>query len=78
VTLADLTRGQWGLVQGLSAQGTLRQRLLDLGLVPGTPVQALFAAKGGSPTAYYVRGSVFALRGDTASQVLVEPKEEAL
>jgi ferrous iron transport protein A len=72
VTLADLTRGQRGRVKDLRAHGLLRQRLLDLGLVPGTPIQVKFVGRGGSPAAYYLRGSLFALRRETAEQILVE------
>jgi ferrous iron transport protein A len=78
VTLADLAPGRWGTVHSLRAQGILRQRLLDLGLVPGTPVQLQFVDRGGTLAAYYVRGAVLALRRSTAEQVLVSPQGELL
>lgn len=45
MTLADLTRGQWGVVEMVSAEAVLRQRLFDLGLVPGTLVQVRFIGR---------------------------------
>jgi ferrous iron transport protein A len=76
VTLADLKQGQRAVVERVQAQGILGQRLLDLGLVPGTPVQAQFVGRGGSPVAYYVRGSLLALRRTTAAQVVVTKEED--
>ena len=73
MTLADLTRGQWGVVEMVSAEAVLRQRLFDLGLVPGT-LQVRFIGRKGNLAAYYVRGSVLALRRSTAQQVLIRSR----
>lgn len=76
MTLADLDRGQQGIVEALAAEGVLRQRLLDLGLVPGTCVQVQFVGAGGRLAAYRVRGSVFALRRAAAAHILIRAEEE--
>ena len=54
MTLADLESGRIGTIKCLSAVGIQRQRLLDLGLVPGTKVAMLFANPAGSPIAYLI------------------------
>ncbi|HHT41810.1 MAG TPA: ferrous iron transport protein A [Firmicutes bacterium] len=77
MTLADLTRGQWGVVEMVSAEAVLRQRLFDLGLVPGTLVQVRFIGRKGNLAAYYVRGSVLALRRSTAQQVLIRSEGDS-
>lgn len=64
--LADLKINEWGTVKTISAEGAQRQRLLDLGLVPGTKIKMLFFNPGGNPVAYLIRGAVIALRLDTA------------
>ena len=45
---------------------------MDLGLVPGTRIQALRQSPGGDPVAFNIRGAVIALRLDTASQVKIQ------
>lgn len=71
--LADLDPGQAAIVLAVLAPGQVGRRLLDLGLVPGTRVVALRRSPLGDPTAYAVRGTVIALRLDTAREILVQP-----
>ena len=73
MTLAHLRPGEVAIIQAVNTNGFLRQRLQDLGFLPGTPIQARFSSPSGDPVAYMVRGTVFALRRDTAAQVLVDP-----
>ncbi|MEW6524193.1 MAG: FeoA family protein [Bacillota bacterium] len=73
-SLAQLPLGAWGEV--VAVRGNHRQRLLDLGLVPGTRVRALRHSPLGDPTAYYIRGAVLALRKDQAKQVEIRPARE--
>ncbi len=46
--------------------------MLDLGLVNGTNVEALHKSPSGDPVAYYIRGSVIALRKEDAGKIFVE------
>jgi DtxR family Mn-dependent transcriptional regulator len=77
-TLADLPPGARGGVIGLSAscRGAERRRLLDLGFVPGSVVEARFASPAGDPTAYEVRGALVALRRDQACHVRIAAEGE--
>jgi DtxR family transcriptional regulator, Mn-dependent transcriptional regulator len=65
-------------VIGLSAscRGAERRRLLDLGFVPGSVVEARFASPAGDPTAYEVRGALVALRRDQACHVRIAAEGE--
>lgn len=56
----------------LTADGLIRRRLLDLGLIAGTEVTALTKSPSGDPVAYLIRGAVIALRSEDASKILVE------
>lgn len=51
--------------------GLERNRLLDLGLVPGTVLTVDLISPSGSPTAYRVRGASIALRREQAERVLI-------
>lgn len=74
-SLFDLSPGQTGVVLDLLIQGLTRRRLLDLGMVPGTRVEAVRRSPAGDPKAYRLRGSVIALREEEAKRILVQPEE---
>ena len=53
-------------------------RVLDLGLVPGTVVVAEMRSPLGDPVAYRVRGASVALRRDQARQITIaDPEHKA-
>ncbi|MEX1277377.1 MAG: metal-dependent transcriptional regulator, partial [Bacteroidota bacterium] len=73
LTLASLAIGERGMVTGLSpaCRGTQRRRLMDLGVVPGTMIEAELRSPGGDPTAYRIRGATIALRQQQADLVYI-------
>lgn len=71
MTLAQASGTEFRVV-GLTAEGSERLRLLDLGFVPGTPIQRLRTGPLGDPVAYLVRGAVIALRLEQAASIEVE------
>jgi DtxR family transcriptional regulator, Mn-dependent transcriptional regulator len=73
-SLADAAPGEtvWVVAISSACQGTQRRRLLDLGVVRGTPITAEMRSAGGDPTAYRIRGALIALRREQAAWVLVE------
>ena len=73
-TLAEVASGEVARVLGIhpSLQGPQRRRLLDLGLVPGTRVEAELTSASGDPVAFRVRGALIALRKDQARWILVD------
>lgn len=70
-SLNSLPIGQKGKVLALAAQGNERRRMLDLGLVQGTTVEALQKSPSGDPIAYFIRGAVIALRDEDARKITV-------
>lgn len=72
-TLNRLGCGIPAVVWALNTKGDMRRRLMDIGLTPGTAVEALFRSCSGDPVAYLIQGAVIALRNDDASTVLVKP-----
>ena len=72
--LSHLQPGESAVVLSISpvCRGLDRQRLLDLGLLPGTKVSVELIGPGGDPKAYRIRGALIALRDDQADRILVE------
>ena len=74
--LHELAPGQKGRVVALHTTGTMRRRLMDIGLTEHTVVQCLGRSPGGDPCAYWIRGAVIALRAKDTERVVVELVEE--
>lgn len=73
VRLCDLGPGEAGTVVRISprCRGAQRRRIMDLGIVPGTVVEAAFVSPTGDPVAYRVRSTLIALRSRQAADILV-------
>ncbi len=76
-TLADVPPGRAARVLFISqaCQGPQRRRLLDLGVVPDTVIEAEMSSAMGDPVAFRVRGALIALRREQADWIVVEPIE---
>lgn len=72
ITLDLLPIGRIGKVKHLLADRSIKRRLLDLGLITDTEVEALQKSPAGDPIAYYIRGAVIALRLKEAAKIVVE------
>jgi DtxR family Mn-dependent transcriptional regulator len=79
-TLASLKLGEIGEVIGISraSRGSERRRFLDLGILPGTLVEAELIGPGGDPTAYRLRETLIAFRREQAQMIRIKkvPTEE--
>lgn len=64
--------GAWGTVAAIDTSGTLKMRLRDFGLIPGTKVCRRYCSPGGSVAAIEMRGSVLALRSRDLHQIRVK------
>ena len=65
--------GQTVRVRELLSTGSMRRRLLDIGLIEGTRVECLHRSPSGDPAAYAIRGAVIALRDCDSASVSVTP-----
>ncbi len=72
LSLNKLPIGKRGTVSTLLFQGNCRRRMLDLGLVKGTKVEAVQKSPSGDPIAYAIRGAIIALRNEDASKIIIE------
>ncbi len=69
--LSRMPVGEVAVVHELRSTGSIRRRLLDIGLVEGTRVECLQKSPAGDPIAYLIRGAVIALRQEDAAAILV-------
>ena len=60
--LSELPIGATARIKKINLSGSIRQRLLDFGMVEHTPITHLQTACGGDPSAFFIRGTVIALR----------------
>lgn len=55
----------------IKAQGELRRRFFDLGIIEGTDIKVLYAGPFGDPRAYLIRGTVIAIREEECEDIEV-------
>lgn len=70
-SLAELRRGEIGVLDRLDVPADEARRLMELGFVPGHSVTAALRAPGGDPRVFQVDGSEVALRRETAARLLL-------
>ena len=75
MSLADVKPGRRAVVTKISAGGALRQRLLDMGVLPETPIDIERVGLGGDPFWVRCQGARLALRRSEAQSILVRPGE---
>lgn len=75
--MSELKTGQRGTVTEMLNGGEMRRRLLDLGFMHGSTVICAAISPLGDPTAFYIKGTVVAIRKKDASNILVTVVEGA-
>ncbi len=69
--LSELKPGKCAVVSEMLAEGSMRRRLLDIGLVENTVVECVGKSPGGGLSAYLIRGAVIALRPEDSCRISV-------
>jgi ferrous iron transport protein A len=69
--LSEIPRGVMAAVEEIEGGRSFRRRLLEMGLVPGTPVRVVNVAPLGDPLFIEVRGSQWSLRRNEAAEIHV-------
>ena len=72
MTLDQLQPGDVADVTVVGGQGPFRRRLMELGIIPGTPVERTGQAPMGDPLTFRVRGAVLCLRRTEAVTIEVD------
>lgn len=71
--LNSLDTGQSAIVGESRHTGAMRRRLMDIGLIRGTPVACVGRSPLGDPSAFRIRGAVIALRSRDAALIEILP-----
>jgi ferrous iron transport protein B len=74
-TLDRLPIGERAIIAAVRGEGALRDRLLDMGLTPGTQVMMRKVAPMGDPMELHLRGYELTLRGSDAQHIDIEREE---
>lgn len=86
MTLNELKIGQAATVTGVGGKGSLRQHLLDMGIVPGAELKLVKRAPMGDPIEILIHGYSLTLRREEAAEIetaesaeseLLETEEES-
>lgn len=75
ITLDTLPVGHEAVITTVGGEGSLRCRLLDMGLIPKTRVRVEKIAPLGDPMELRVRGYALSLRKEDARKIQVEVAE---
>ena len=73
--LTELEIGKSAIINSLKSIGNERRRMLDLGIVNGTKIEALYRSPSGDPVAYNIRGAVIARRSEDAKKILINKEK---
>jgi Fe2+ transport system protein FeoA len=76
-TLADLRPGQGGEIAAIDCNRRMARRLMEMGLLPGTPVRIVRIAPLGDPMELRLREYSLSVRRSEAAQIAVELEEPA-
>lgn len=76
MTLDKLAIGQSAKIIAVGGEGSLRNRLIDMGLIPKTTVMLRKVAPIGDPIEIRLRGYELTLRKEDASVITVEATSE--
>ncbi|MFV0497455.1 MAG: ferrous iron transport protein A [Candidatus Fimivivens sp.] len=70
--LVDLMPGQHATVHELRCVGSIRRRLLDIGLIENTEIECIGRSPSGDPCAFLIRGAVIAIRSEDCHDILIQ------
>ena len=70
-SLNELNPGETAVVKELKTRGSIRRRLLDIGLVKDTKIECIGKSPAGDPAAFLIRGAVIAIRSEDMKDIVV-------
>lgn len=74
--LSELEVGEKAVIESISHEEHMQQRLWDLGFTKNTIVEAIQKSPSGDPIAYKVRGTIFAIRNSDAERITVRKEAQ--
>ena len=74
MTLQEVKLNTEAIIKELKVQGSIRRRLLDLGILPNTVIEPVHTSPSGYMRAYFIKGALIALRDSESSEIIVEQR----
>jgi ferrous iron transport protein A len=71
MSLLEAPRGKTVVVDEVAGERAFRRRIMEMGLVPGTPVRVVAVAPLGDPLTLELRGGRLSIRKREAAEVRV-------
>lgn len=71
-SLNTIPLNQLVTINSLNCTGSIKRRLLDLGLIDGANIIPILQSPVGELTAYEIRGTVIAIREEDTKKIIVE------
>lgn len=71
INLSQLPLNKNGVIKEIECEGSVKRRLLDLGLVKGTNIMPVLVSPSKDPRAFAVRGSIIAIRKEDAENIKI-------
>ena len=68
--LSDINPGDKTRIKEIKSEGSIRRRLLDIGLIEDTEVECIGKSPMGDPRAFLIRGAVIALRSEDCRNII--------
>lgn len=72
LNLNQLSVGEKAKIDALEATGSMRRRLLDIGLIENTEIECIGRSPSGDPSAFLIRGAVIAIRSEDCADILIK------
>lgn len=71
-TLDKISLQEKVIIKNIHPDCSIKRRLLDIGLIPGTQVTLLYKSPFNDPHAYLIRGTIISIRNQDAQEIEVE------
>ncbi len=71
ISLDKVDVGNKCIVKDILFKNNLKTRIFDLGIIENTVIEVLYKSPFNDPVAYFVRGTVIAIRNDDAKNIIV-------
>lgn len=72
IKLSEIEVGERCILKEINITGSIKRRIQDLGFVKGSEIKCMIKSPLKEPTAYFIKGSVIALRDDIIKNIFVE------
>lgn len=76
--ISSIKPGEKAIIDSINLTGSIKRRLLDIGLIENTTVECVGCSPSGDPIAFLIRGAVIALRNEDCKKILIKCREREI